>query len=274
MPAKRAAAEATSSGESGAGTGGVQSIERAFELLEALADGGGTLGLPQLASTSGLPLPTIHRLIRTLVALGYVRQEKSRHYVLGPRLIRLGESAGQMLSTWAMPHLTALVQSLGETANLAMLDGDQIVYIAQVPGRHSMRMFTEVGRRVSPHCTAVGKALLAHLPEGEIDAVIRSRGLKSFTRNTITSATLLKRELKTIRERGYAVDNEEIDEGLRCIGAPVRDFSGRVVASMSIAGPAFRVSKAKVSALANLVIGVAERLSQELGYRPRQSKAT
>src|SRR3990170_4336645 len=145
-------------------SGSVQSIERAFGLLETMADHSGMMGLSQLAAESGLPLPTIHRLVRTLVDLGYLRQEASRQYVLGPKLIRLGDVSSHMLSVWARPHLAHLVDELGESANLAMLDGDQIVYVAQVPSRHSMRMFTEVGRRVWPHCTAVGKALLASMP--------------------------------------------------------------------------------------------------------------
>ena len=137
-------------------TGGVQSIERAFDLLEMLADAGGALGLSELSTVSGLPLPTVHRLMRTLVNRGYVRQEASRRYTLGSRLIRLGEISSQMLGTWLRPFLAQLVRLTGETANLAMLDGDEVVYIAQVPSPHSMRMFTEPGRRVQPHCTAVG----------------------------------------------------------------------------------------------------------------------
>src|SRR5215468_2418410 len=154
----------TPAAQDGAARGGVQSIERAFDLLEMLADAGGALGLSELATTSGLPLPTVHRLMRTLVNRGYVRQEASRRYTLGSRLIRLGETSSRMLGTWLRPYLAQLVRETGETANLAMLDGDEVVYIAQVPSPHSMRMFTEPGRRVRPHCTAVGKALLAEVP--------------------------------------------------------------------------------------------------------------
>src|SRR5205809_383271 len=118
-------------------SGTVQSIERAFRLLETMADHGGTMGLSQLAAESGLPLPTIHRLLRTLVDLGYLRQDASRQYVLAPRLIRLGESSEAMLSVWAKPHLDRLVAELGESANLAMLDGDEIVYVAQAQSRRS-----------------------------------------------------------------------------------------------------------------------------------------
>src|SRR3712207_2915237 len=143
---------------------GVQSLDRAFLLLELMADAGGEVAISRLAADSGLAVSTIHRLVRTLVGRGYVRQLPSRRYVLGPRLIHLGEFASRMLATWAQPHLTRLVDVIGETANLAMLDGDRVVYVAQVPSRHSMRMFTEVGRRVHLHCTGVGKVLLAQLP--------------------------------------------------------------------------------------------------------------
>jgi DNA-binding IclR family transcriptional regulator len=130
-----------------------------------------------------------------------------------------------------------------------------------------VRVPSSVGQRNPAHCTAVGKALLAHLPQNDLDALIRSRGLKAHTRNTITSPALLKRELRAIRERGYAIDDEEIEEGLRCVGAPVRDHSGRVVASMSIAGPAFRVTRGKATALGRLAMKIADELSAELGYR-------
>jgi IclR family acetate operon transcriptional repressor len=262
MPAKRTAAEAKASGETGARSGGVQSIERAFELLEALADGGGSLGLSQLASTSGLPLPTIHRLIRTLVSLGYVRQEKSRHYVLGPRLIRLGESAGQMLSTWAMPHLSTLVESLGETANLAMLDGDQIVYIAQVPGRHSMRMFTEVGRRVSPHCTAVGKALLADVPAEQVRALLRRTGMAAHTEHTITDPEDFEHQLGWVREHGYAIDDGEQELGVRCVAIKIPDAPSSI--AFSISGPAPRMTQELIERAVPALTDAAKALSDEL----------
>src|ERR1700746_2791430 len=122
--------------------GGVQSIERVFELLETMAAAGGVIGLSQLASQSGLPLPTIHRLGRTLVDLGYVREEPSRAYSLGPRLVRRGDISSGLLTRWATPYLQKVVDALGESTNLAILDGDQIMYVAQAPGSHSMRMFT------------------------------------------------------------------------------------------------------------------------------------
>src|SRR5690606_10604203 len=140
-------------------SGGVQSLDRAFCLLEIMAEAGGETSLSELAQSSGLPLPTIHRIVRTLVSNGYARQQPSRRYALGPRLIRLGETASRALGSWARPYLAELTEATGETSNMAVLDGEQIVYVAQVPSQHSMRMFTEVGRRVDAHATAVGKAV-------------------------------------------------------------------------------------------------------------------
>jgi len=165
---------------------GVQSLERAFGLLEVIAAHRGAMSLSELATSSGLPPPTLHRLARTLVDLGYLRQEPSRRYALGPRLFLLAESSTMMLNAVALPHLSHLVDEIGETANLAMLDGDQVAYVAQAPGRHSMRMFTEVGRRVEPHCTAVGKALLAATTDEEARALLQRTGLPRHTPHTVT----------------------------------------------------------------------------------------
>ncbi|MEV5961012.1 IclR family transcriptional regulator [Kribbella sp. NPDC051952] len=243
-------------------TGSVQSIERAFGLLETMADAGGMMGLSQLATASGLPLPTIHRLVRTLVDLGYLRQEPSRQYVLGPRLIRLGESSSHMLSVWARPHLARLVDELGESANMAMLDGDQIVYLAQVPSRHSMRMFTEVGRRVLPHCTAVGKAILAKLPESEVRDLLHRTGMPQHTDNTLTTPDAFTTQLRKAEEHGYAMDEGEQEVGVRCVAVAVPDAPSRL--AMSISGPAGRMTEALVERAVPLLTQAAKALSDDL----------
>ena len=192
-------ASTTDAAKSSAPSGGVQSLERAFDLLERMADAGGEVGLSELSVSSGLPLPTIHRLMRTLVACGYVRQQANRRYALGPRLIRLGESASRLLGTWARPYLARLVEETGETANMALLDGDEIVYVAQVPSKHSMRMFTEVGRRVLPHSTGVGKALLAEPPADEVRALLARTGMPAATEKTITTPDGFLAALEEVR---------------------------------------------------------------------------
>jgi IclR family acetate operon transcriptional repressor len=227
-----------------------------------MADHGGSMGLSQLAKASGLPLPTIHRLVRTLVDLGYLRQEPSRHYALGPRLIRLGESSSRMLSSWARPHLARLVDELGETANLAMLDGDEIVYVAQVPSRHSMRMFTEVGRRVYPHCTAVGKALLANLPDESVQILLRRTGMPRQTEHTITDPEEFARQLAWSAEHGYAIDDGEQEIGVRCVAVAVPDAPSPL--ALSVSGPAPRMTEALVERAVPLLVEAGTALSDDL----------
>lgn len=226
-------------------SGSVQSLGRAFGLLETMADHGGIMGLSQLSTESGLPLPTIHRLARTLVELGYLHQESSRQYVLGPKLIRLGESSSKMLNLWARPHLTQLVDELGESANLAMLDGDQIVYVAQVPSRHSMRMFTEVGRRVLPHCTAVGKALMAQMPPEAVREILQRTGTPKHTENTITDLDEFAKNLEWTASHGYAIDEGEQEVGVRCVAVAVPNVSSRL--AISVSGPAERMTEEVVN---------------------------
>lgn len=245
--------------------GGVQSLERAFDLLERMADAGGEVGLSELSSSSGLPLPTIHRLMRTLVSCGYVRQQANRRYALGPRLIRLGETASRLLGTWARPFLEELVEATGETANMALLDGDEVVYVAQVPSRHSMRMFTEVGRRVLPHSTGVGKALLADVPPAEVRALLGRTGMPAATEKTITDPDAFLAELERIRAVGYAVDDNEQEIGVRCLAVTVPDSP--TAAAISISGPAGRVTEAATDKIIPILHDVARELALALANR-------
>jgi IclR family acetate operon transcriptional repressor len=243
-------------------TDGVQSLERAFELLELMAEAGGEVALSRLALESGMPLSSIHRLVRTLVARGYVRQLPSRRYVLGPRLIHLGEIASRTLATWARPHLSRLVDAIGETANLAMLDGDRVVYAAQVPSRHSMRMFTEVGRRVHLHCTGVGKVLLAGLPDDAVREVLARAGMPARTARTLTDPDALLAELHRVAGQGYALDDGEEEAGVRCVAVPLP--GGAPAAAISVSGPEGRLAMEAVPRVVSLLQGAAAALAAEL----------
>jgi IclR family acetate operon transcriptional repressor len=248
--------------DAGAGrpAGGVQSIARVFDLLETMADLGGIVTLSELAQRSGLPVPTIHRLMRTLVDLGYVRQEPSRAYALAPRLVRLGEGASRLIGTWATPHLRRLVDAVGESANLALLDGDEVVYAAQVQGRHSMRMFTEVGRRAGMHCTAVGKAMLAAMPPDRAVDILRRSGLSAQTVHTHTTVEAMQEELGRIRENGYAIDEEEQEIGVRCVAVALPGER----AAISVSGPSTRMTESLVGAAVPTLLETARALGDEL----------
>ena len=243
-------------------SGGVQSLERAFGLLELVAAHRGAMSLSELATGSGLPPPTLHRLARTLIDLGYLRQEPSRRYALGPRLFLLAESSTTMLNAVALPHLGHLVDEIGETANLAMLDGDMVAYVAQVPGRHSMRMFTVVGRRVHPHCTAVGKALLARSADNDVRALLGRTGLPRHTPHTVTDPEEFVDHLGRVRERGYALDEGEQEVGVRCVAVAVPGSTLRL--AMSVSGPAPRMTDDLLADAVPVLQEAARSLGSEL----------
>jgi IclR family transcriptional regulator, acetate operon repressor len=244
-------------------TGGVQSLSRAFAILEAMADAGGEIGLSQLATAAQLPPATIHRLVRTLVDLGYVRQEPSRHYSLGPRLMRLVDASTKRLATLAHPYMSEVVAALGESVNLAVLDGEEIVYVAQVqPSQNFMRMVTEVGRRAKPHTTAVGKAILATKPEAEVRELLKHTGMARRTEQTLTTPKALFADLERVRERGYALDNGEQELGVRCVGLVVPGAPRAVALSMS--GPLTRMSDDVIDKATPILRKAAEHIGAAL----------
>jgi IclR family transcriptional regulator, acetate operon repressor len=240
----------------------VQSLERALGVLEIMAQVGGEIGVSELSRTAGLPMPTTHRLIGTLVQRGYVRQLPSRRYALGPRLMFLGDVASQMLRVWALPFLEDLANSIGESANLAVLERDEVVYIAQVASKHKMRMFTEVGGRFRPHATGVGKALLSRLSDDEVVALLSRTGMPAMTPNTITDTSTFIEHLWLIREKGYAVDNEEQEVGVRCVAVALQ--ASPTGGAMSISGPTSRVSEESVPRIARTLKRVADKIAQDV----------
>ncbi|MGW9405291.1 IclR family transcriptional regulator [Arthrobacter sp. NPDC055585] len=243
-------------------TTGVQSVERVFELLELITDAGGSATLSELAATADLPLPTIHRLLRTLVGLGYARQLPNRRYSLGPRLIRLGEGATAQLGALAMPVLKNLVDELGETANMAVLDSDQVLYIAQAPSRHSMRTFTEVGRRAHSHATGVGKAILAQLPDEKVRQIADRAGLPAVTEASITGIDELLADLRRIRERGFSIDEQEQELGVRCFAAAVPGAPSPT--AISVSGPVSRVDETFGRRAVPLLQAAAREIGEDL----------
>lgn len=235
-----------------ASSSAVQSVGRALDLLEHLARSSGWVGVSELSQATGQPVGTIHRLLMTLVARHYVvRDSRSRRYALGPAFRWL---AGADLQTpdWetlASPLLRELVEISGETANLAVLEGNRAVYVAQAQPMRMVRMFTELGNRVPLHCTGCGKILLAHQPDSVIASIIAQTGLPGYTETTITDAGQLQQELELIRQQGYTIDNGEQEEGVRCLAVPVYDTKGKVVAAMSISGPSSRLDSRRIPAL-------------------------
>ncbi len=251
----------------------VQVLDRALAILQMLSAEGPDLSLGEISTKLGLHKSTVHRLVMVLERHKLVeRNSDNGRYRLGLKLFELGTKAVSKLDLRgrARPVLERLVLETSETVHLCILDDTEVVYLDKVEPTRSVRMASSVGRRNPAYCTAVGKAILAWLPEAQVENIVRKHGLKALTANTITSFLELKAELAAIRERGYAVDNEEIEEGVRCVGCVVRDFSGGPVAAISVSGPAFRVTREKVKGISRPVVTSANALSAELGFK--QSK--
>lgn len=243
--------------------GPVQSVDRALDLLEALAAAEVPLGVGELARELDLPQGTTHRLLRSLEQRGYVHQGVSRKYLIGTAALRLGDAAQRSLARSARPYLAELVELSGESANLAVLEGQDVVYVAQSPSPHSLRMFAEVGRHVSPHSTAVGKVLLAALPRERAVSVLRRAGLPRHTEHTITDLDAFLAELELTRKRGWGVDESEQEVGVRCVAVPVHQ-RGVVVAAVSLSGPTGRFTGAATPGLVEEMKRVAGLLSVQV----------
>ena len=245
--------------------GGVQSLERALDILEVLGRSDGELGVSEIGLSVGLANGTVHRLLSTLTRRGYARQvSDSRKYTLGPRAITLASSSRERLGPLARPFLHELMELSRESANLAALDRNSVVYIEQVPAPRMVRTFTEPGNRVAPHASGTGKVLLAFQAPEIAEAVLRRSGLVRFTPHTITDMDQLLEELVRIRDQGYATDAEEIEEGVGCVAAPVFGAEGRVVAAISVSGPAGRLGGERLEEIIPHIKRIAANLSRSL----------
>ena len=241
--------------------GGVQSVHRALDVLEALAAAGGTASLTDLAAACGLPVPTLHRLANTLAGRGYLRQGPDRRYSLGSRLVPLGTDAHALLGERALPVLRSLAELTGESANLAVLTQGRAEYVAQAPGRHTMRTFTEVGNRVALHCTGVGKALLAAIAPAHAARLLGAGPLEARTAATLTDPVAVRAELELIRERGYALDEGEMEIGVRCVAV---GMPGTAPMAVSVSGPAARMTDDRITPVVAALREATARLRDHL----------
>jgi len=240
--------------------GGLQSVVRAFSVLDAVASAGGQAGISTIAAATGLAESTVHRMAATLVDLGALRRLPDRRYGLAARLVRLGAAAASVVAGEAGPILARLVAALGESANLATLSGDQAEYVAQAPSPHTMRTFTEVGRRVDLHCTGVGKALLSALPDERVDAILERTGMARRTAHSVVDPSALRAELDQARARGWCIDEEEQELGVRCIAMPI-PVDGPVYYAVSVSGPLPRMTDALLERAAALLADAAREIA-------------
>lgn len=255
--------------------GNVQSIDRALSIVEEIARAGQDLGVTELARRLSLNKSTVHRLLSTLESRGYVEQNhETGRYGLGLKILELGSSAANRLALRdiARPVLEQLSRDLGEAVNLVVLSGGEAVYIDKVETETMIRMHFQLGKRSPLHCTAAGKVLLAH--QGQpVERVLREAELKRYTPNTITRVDRLAQHLAEVRQRGYAVDDEEQELGVRCVAAPVWDQEGRVAAAVSVSGPILRVTSERVPQIVAALTDATARISRRLGYRQELARS-
>jgi IclR family transcriptional regulator, KDG regulon repressor len=247
----------------------VQVLDRAIAVLQAVADSKTDLAAAEIARHLRLHKSTVHRLLVVLEHYRLINKGPEGTYRLGTRLIELGDCAVTRLnlSGRAEPFLRDLAEQTGEGAHVTILSDTEMLAVAHVEGRWKLQSLTRTGSRTQIHCTAAGKAVLAFLPEDACSALIAKLPLTRRTQRTIVKPSALKLELSRVRHEGFAVDDEEFEEGLRCVGAPIFDHRGHVIASLSMAAPVFRLRKERLAAIGSLVIAAAQGLSAELGYQ-------
>lgn len=250
---------------------GIQSVQRGFRLLEIIAQNGRGTTLAEVSRAARLHPSTAFHLLRTLVTLGYLAHDpETRQYRPGTRVFQLAASActESQLAETTRAALTELTRETGETSHLAVFERGDVVVISKIEGTGPVQIVERVGYPRPAHCTAIGKVLLAALPPPDLEAVVAVAGLKAYTPNTITNPTALRRELERVVTDGHAIDDEEFAPGIRCVAAPVRNFTGRVVAAVGVSGAIWRVTPEALPRLAETVTRTAAQVSHQLGHVP------
>lgn len=245
----------------------VQALDRALGLLEHLAREPG-LTLSQLAETSALPIATVFRALVTLQGHEMVEtEEPGQFWHVGPGAFRIGTAflRRTRVVERAQTAMEALMRDTGETANLGVEVQGEVLFLAQVETTEAIRAFFPPGTRGPMHSSGIGKALLAWYPPEKVAAILGRHGLARFTTLTLTSEGLLQRDLARTRERGYAVDDQERTEGMRCIAAPIFGMHGLPVAGLSVSGPAFRLALSDASRIGRHVVQAADQVTQAIG---------
>lgn len=256
-----AVAEGAARGEK---AGGVPAIDRALNVLECLAQSRKGYSVSELSRRLALPKSSVHLILRTLERRGYLQKQASGgRYKFGMKLIALSRTAldGVELRDEARPALAALSQRTGLTVHMGVLERSEIVIIERLESASAIRVVSWIGRRMDVNSTAVGKALIAHLPEDEFEAQVRPSQLTRRNDRTIGSMAALRTELDRVRTLGYAVCDEEDEIGVRCVGAPVLNRQGHAIAAISVAGTTLQIPPERVPELGQAVRDTAEEIS-------------
>jgi DNA-binding IclR family transcriptional regulator len=248
----------------------IQAVSHALDLLEQFHEDVDELGVTELSKRLKLHKNNVFRLLATLESRGYIEQNRAtENYRLGLKSLELGQTfIKQMgLLRQAKPVLEKIVQSCNETSYVTIFKEGHVVYLDVLETDMTVRVVSRVGSRLPAYCTASGKVYLANLSEDEINEILPSEGLKTYTPTTIGTRSELKNQLEKIAAQGYAIDDEELDQGVRCVAAPIRDYTRRIVGAISISGPSMRLTNDRIQEdLIPLVLQASDDLSTRLGY--------
>jgi len=247
----------------------VNSVLKAVKILEIIGKSR-PLGISEISRELGIPKSSTHGLLQTLESEEFVEKNKDTNkYNLGTRLIELGYRAQNDLAICriAKPYLNGINQETDETVHLTLLDDDEVLYVDCVESKRRMRTYSVIGIKAPLYCTAVGKAILAELPEKHIKQIIISKGLAKLTDKTITTEAGLYQDLSDTRNRGYSIDNKEHEDQLICVGSAIRDVNGETFASLSVSGPSDRMTEERIIYIGSLIKKVTSEISRKLGFR-------
>jgi IclR family KDG regulon transcriptional repressor len=244
-------------------------VMKVLKILEALHGNPSGLQLKEIAKQTAINKSTAYRFLAHLQSEGYLFRDDAGAYVIGPKLARMGSGMNleESLRKMSRPVLQKLWTATGETVNLAILDGQQILYLDVIESSHTFRLASQVGARRPLYCTALGKAIMSCLTAEEIKDLLPSLSYERFTPRTLTQPTKLKKELMKTRLQGYALDDEEAVLGARCIAAPIFDATGKVIGAVSVSGPLTRITAEKIAPLAVLLKKAAQSISRRLGFQ-------
>lgn len=265
----RAQEETRADTEPGRERSGVQSIERAFAILNIIAQHEEGISLAELSKSVGLHTSTTFHLVRTMVELGAVRQVKAtKRYHLGRMIFSLAASSSREvdLIATATPYLETLARETGEGSHFAILSGNDVIIAARVAGTGAFQLVERSGGLRPAHCTGLGKVLLAGMPEAQLETFLADAVLKPWTPKSITDPDRLRQEVAQVRRAGVGFDDAEFNEEVRCVAAPVMDFSGMVVGAVGVSGPIWRVNLQRMDEITRLVRETAYELSEDLGF--------
>lgn len=253
---------------------GSGTFKKLMEVIRAIAEGQDGASFPELERSANIPKSTLHRLLQTLLNEGMVRLDIDKRYRLGLTWFELARLSWNRLDIRrdAQPTIYELGRDVGETVHLAVLDGVDVVYVDKIEGSHTMRMASMIGARNPAYCTGVGKALLAYLDTEDLRRRFSGYDFRSFTPRTIGSTDELIEQLAAIRQRRYALDDEEHEVGIKCVAAAIFDFRGKAISSLSVTVPTLRFSEDMLAGLAQKVVIAAADITARCGGAPRAGR--